>query len=136
MFVKRNGTAIISTVIILSLMTTLGMLLLKMSKNNNELSYLYKFKGDIYDLDENEEKELKKFMEELNNINTKEKNIFEENFKKEIANSTINYEKSSNKLILKTKKNNGENREREIKYIFKNEKIVLFPTYKFNDFQV
>ena len=133
MFIKRSGIVIISTLIILSLISILGMLLFKMSKNNNELSYIYNFQGDIYDLDESEEKELEKFMKELNNIHTEEKSVFEENFNKKILNSTLKYEKEHDKLTLKVKKENEEYREREIKYILKNEKIILIPTYKFND---
>lgn len=131
--IKREGTVIISTVIILSLVSFLGMLFFKMNKNNNELSYLYNFQGDIYDFDEMEENELERFMEELNNIDNKEKDVFEENFDKKNENSSLKYEKNNDKLILKTKKNNNKFREREIEYIFKNEKIVLVPTYKFND---
>lgn len=131
--IKREGTVIISTVIILSIMSFLGMILFKMNKNNNELSYLYNFQGDIYDFDEMEENELEKFMEELNNIDNEEKGVFEEDFNKKFDNSILKYEKDKDKLILETKKNNNKSREREIKYILKNEKIVLVPTYKFND---
>lgn len=131
--IKREGTVIIGTVIILSLMTFLGGILFKMNKNNNELSYLYNFKGDVYDLDEREENELEKFMKELNDIDDEEKGVFEEDFNKKIESSSLKYEKDKDKLILKTKKNDDEFREREIEYIFENEKIVLVPTYKFND---
>lgn len=131
--IKREGTVIISTVIILSIMSFLGMILFKMNKNNNELSYLYNFQGDIYDFDEMEENELEKFMQELNNIDNEEKGVFEEDFNKKFDNSSLKYEKDKDKLILETKKNNNKSREREIKYILKNEKIVLVPTYKFND---
>lgn len=131
--IKREGTVIISTVIILSIMSFLGMILFKMNKNNNELSYLYNFQGDIYDFDEMEENELEKFMEELNNIDNEEKGVFEEDFNKKFDNSSLKYEKDKDKLILETKKNNNKYRQREIKYILKNEKIVLVPTYKFND---
>ena len=131
--IKREGTVIISTVIILSIMSFLGMILFKMDKNNNELSYLYNFQGDIYDFDGIEENELGKFMEELNNMDNEEKGVFEEDFNKKFDNSSLKYEKDKDKLILETKKNNNKFREREIKYILKNEKIVLVPTYKFND---
>lgn len=131
--IKREGTVIISTVIILSIMSFLGMILFKMNKNNNELSYLYNFQGDIYDFDEMEENELEKFMQELNNIDNEEKGVFEDDFNKKFDNSSLKYEKDKDKLILETKKNNNKSREREIKYILKNEKIVLVPTYKFND---
>lgn len=131
--IKRDGTVIISTVIILSLMSFLGMILFKMNKNNNELSYLYNFQGDIYDFDEMEENELEKFMQELNNIDNEEKGVFEEDFNKKFDKSSLKYEKDKDKLILETKKNNNKSRQREIKYILKNEKIVLVPTYKFND---
>ena len=133
MFIKRKGTVVISSVILLSLMSFIGMILFKMSKNNNELSYLYNFKGDVYNLDELEENELQKFMKEFNNIYSEEENFFEENFNKTTSTSSIRYE-INNKLILKTKKENGKYRDREVIYKIKKQKIILVPTYKFSDY--
>lgn len=134
MFIKRKGTVVISSVILLSLMSFLGMILFKMSKNDNELSYLYNFQGDVYDLDELEEDELQKFMKEFNNIYSEEENFIKENFNKTTSSSSIRYEVNNDKFILKTKKENGKYRDREIIYKIKKEKIILVPTYKFSDY--
>lgn len=133
MFIKRNGTVVISSVILLSLMSFLGMILFKMTRNNNELSYLYNFDGDVYNLEESEENELQKFMKDFNNSYNEEDEFFKEGFYKTTSSSSIRYE-INNKLILKTKKENGKYRDREILYKIKKEKIILVPTYKFTDY--
>ena len=142
MYLKRKATVLISTVIILSLMSMLGCFLFKMMKNNNELSNLYNFDKDIYDLDKDEEEILNKFMKELNEERKEElenigeeidKNIFSEDFEKKIEDSILSYQKNSDKLFLITNKDNNISRKRKILYIFKGERIILIPTYKFED---
>lgn len=59
--------------------------------------------------------------------------IFSENFQKEIKDSILEYHKNDHKLYLITSKDNKINRKREIKYIFRNDKVILVPTYKFDD---
>lgn len=142
MYLKKKATVLISTVIILSLMSMLGCFLFKMMKNNNELSNLYNFDKDIYDLDEDEEEILNKFMKELNK-NRKEKlenigeenndDIFSEDFEKKLEDSVLSYQKNNNKLFLTSNKDNDISRKREILYIFKDKKVILIPTYKFDD---
>jgi len=140
MHLKKKGTVLISTVLILSLMSMLGCFMFKMMENNLEIGCLYNFDKDIYDLDKNDEEILYKFMSEINKSignaskeNTEDKNIFSENFKKNIENSTLEYYKDNDKLFLKTQKDNEVSRTREIKYFFKDEKLILVPTYKFQD---
>lgn len=143
MYLKKNATVLISTVIILSLMSMLGCFLFKMMKNNNELSNLYKFHTDIYDLDKSEEEILSEFMKELNedmkeksndlNQESNEEEIFAEDFEMKIEDSTLEYNKNNNKLFLTTEKDNEINRKRYIIYTFEHEKIILIPTYKFQD---
>lgn len=140
MYLKKKGTALISTIIILSLMSILGSFMFSMMKNNLEIGSLYNFDKDRYDLDESEEEILRKFMIEINK-SIKEANkenadyvsIFSENFKKSIEDSTLEYYKVNDKLFLITHKNSEENRKREIKYDFRDEKLILVPTYKFNN---
>jgi lipopolysaccharide export LptBFGC system permease protein LptF len=145
MYLKKNATVLISTVIILSLMSMLGFFMFKMMKNNNELSNLYKFNKDIYDLDKSEEEILNKFMKELNK-NSEEKfnnsdeesseeviELFPEDFTMKIEDNILEYHKDTDKLFLNTNKENGINRKRDIIYSLKDEKIILVPTYKFQD---
>ena len=138
MYLKKNATVLISTVIILSLMSILGCLMYKMMKNNNELSTLYNFDKDIYDLDKGEEVILNKFMKEINKNrkraieeNNDETDMFSKNWGITIEDSTINYSENNGKLFLETYRDKEKNRKREIKYFFKDEKIILVPTYKF-----
>lgn len=144
MYLKKKATVLISTVMILSLMSTLGCFMFKMMRNNNELGNLYKFDKDKYDLDKSEEEILNKFMEELNtnrinklndvdDENSNDKDIFSQDFENKIQDSSLEYNKNNDKMFLKTNKNNEINRKREIKYIFRDEKIILVPTYKFED---
>lgn len=140
MYLKKKATALISTVIILSLMSTLGCFMFKMMKNNNELGNLYNFDKDIYDLDKDEEEILNKFMKELNKNmsmvdeeNNSEEDIFSKDFEKNIEDSMLEYHKNNDKIFLKTNKDNEVNRKREIIYFFRDEKIILIPTYKFQD---
>lgn len=120
-------------------MSMLGCFMFKMMKNNIELSNLNNFDKDIYDLDIDEEKILYEFMKELNkerkenlkNIAEENDDIFSEDFEKKTKDSTLKYEKNNDQLFLTTNNDNNIIRKREILYIFKEEKIILIPTYKF-----
>ena len=144
MYLKKKATVLISTVMILSLMSTLGCFMFKMMRNNNELGNLYKFDKDKYDLDKAEEEILNKFMKDLNTNrinklndvdeeNSNDKDIFSQDFENKIQDSSLEYNKNNDKMFLKTNKNNEINRKREITYIFRAEKIILIPTCKFED---
>lgn len=137
MYLKKKATVLISTVIILSLMSMLGCFFYKMMKNNNEMADLYKFNKDIYDFDKDEEEILNEFMEELNK-NRAEKlsdenkeDIFSEGFENNIQGNSFEYDKNDKKFFLTTNKDMEKKRRREIRYIFRNKKIMLVPTYKF-----
>lgn len=136
MYLKKKGTILISTVIILSLIVIIGSLMFKMMRNNNELSCLYDSSMDIYDLDSNEEKNLYEFMMQINKKikeNPDNTNIFSDDFEMKYNSSTLEYKSKNNELRLVTNMVNNINREREIMYSYKQEKIILIPTYKFQD---
>ena len=139
MYLKKDATVLISTIIILSLMSTLGCIMFKMMKNNNELGNLYNFDTDIYDLDKGEEEVLNKFMKELNKNTNKvdkesnsEEDTVPKDLVKKIGDSTLYYEENKGKLFLRTHKDIEIIREREIRCFSKDGKIILVPTYKFN----
>lgn len=140
MYLKKRGTALISTMVILALMSTLGCFMFKMMENNNELSSVYELEQDKYDLDKNEEKILYEFMKKLNEgyktntlneENNSKDSIFSNDFEMKIEDSTLDYNKNNDKLFLITKKYDDKIRKREIEYSIKNNKIILIPTYKF-----
>lgn len=136
MYLKKKGTILISTVIILSLIVIIGSLMFKMMRNNNELSCLYDSSMDIYDLDSNEEKNLYEFMIQINKKIKEDPdntNIFSDDFEMKYNSSTLEYKSKNNELRLATNMANNINREREIMYLYKQEKILLIPTYKFQD---
>lgn len=136
MYLKKKGTILISTVIILSLTVIIGSLMFKMMRNNNALSCLYDSSMDIYDLDSNEEKNLYEFMMQINKKikeNPDNTNIFSDDFEMKYNSSTLEYKSKNNELRLETNMANNINREREIMCLYKQEKILLIPTYKFQD---
>lgn len=140
MHLKRRGTVLISTMIILSLMSVLGCFMFKMMMNNLQIGSLYNFDKDRYDLDQKEEDILGKFMAEINlNIpvgedgNVDTSSIFLEDFKKNIDGNILEYYRDGNRLFLKTHNEDETIRKREIYYITKKNKLILVPTYKFEN---
>ncbi|WP_297422203.1 hypothetical protein [Clostridium sp.] len=100
---------------------------------------------DKYDFCNREEETLYKFMKELNKerkdklsnsdeSNSDDQDLFAEDFEKKIDEDTLKYNKNDSKLLLITQNDNGGIRKREILYYIKeDEKIVLIPTYKFEN---
>ena len=124
-------------------MSILGCFMFRMIKNNNELGSLSKFDRDIYDLDKNEEEILNKFMENVNRDKEdmlkssgregKNIDIFPQNLKSKIDDSTLEYDENNKKIILTTQKKNEITRKREILFKLNPEKIILIPTFTFQD---
>lgn len=140
MLLKRRGSVLISSVMILSLMGIIAGFMFKIMRNNNELSSLYNSSIDKYDMSESEEKILYGFMRKLNeNIKSEDdyKNMFMQNFEIESNDNSSNLKfiVQDNKMYLTTNKDNEFDREREINWNFKNDEIVLIPTYEFKDIQ-
>lgn len=139
MYLKKKGNILISTMIILSLMLMLGNFLFHMMKNNRELEVLYKLDSDIYDMNSNEENILSEFMKRLNEnidaVDDEKKEYFNEDFIENINENILEYKKEDKKLYLVTAKDDNTSRKREIKYKIKNGKIILIPTYKFEEIE-
>ncbi|AGF56493.1 hypothetical protein B0P06_005238 [Clostridium saccharoperbutylacetonicum] len=140
MLLKRRGSVLISSVMILSLMGIIAGFMFKIMRNNNELSSLYNSGIDKYDMSESEEKILYGFMRKLNeSIKSEEdyKNMFMQNFEIESndKSSNLKFIVQDNKMYLTANKDNEFDREREINWNFKNGEIVLIPTYEFKDIQ-
>ncbi|AQR95162.1 MULTISPECIES: hypothetical protein [Clostridium] len=140
MLLKRRGSVLISSVMILSLMGIIAGFMFKIMRNNNELSSLYNSSIDKYDMSESEEKILYGFMRKLNeNIKSEDdyKNMFMQNFEIESndKSSNLKFIVQDNKMYLTANKDNEFDREREINWNFKNGEIVLIPTYEFKDIQ-
>ncbi|WP_459481876.1 hypothetical protein [Clostridium saccharoperbutylacetonicum] len=136
MLLKRRGSVLISSVMILSLMGIIAGFMFKIMRNNNELSSLYNSSIDKYDMSESEEKILYGFMRKLNeSIKSEEdyKNMFMQNFEIESndKSSDLKFIVQDNKMCLTTNKDNEFYREREINWNFKNGEILLIPTYEF-----
>lgn len=143
MHLKRQGTVLISSMVILALMSILGFYFFRMMRNNIELGSLYNLEKDRYDLDSKEEEILYGFMEEINKNTNHDKdnnnndfigkNILIKDFKKDIGDSNLEYIKAEDKLYLTNHIDDEITRKREINYFFKEDKLILVPTYKFED---
>lgn len=135
MHLRKKGAALISTMIILALMLTLGSLMFKNMRNNNELSSVYEFEKDTYDLNTDEEDFLYKSMKKLNEkyktnqLNNEDVSI-ESLLSDDLQDNyyTLSYDKNNKKIILT---NNKVRRTREILCNFNEEKLILIPTCKF-----
>lgn len=135
MHLKKKGTILISSVIVLSLISILGSLMFKMMRYNMELSFLYNSSMDIYDFNDNEEKNLYEFMIKINKkiSESNSANIFLEDFEIRNEDNILKYFGTNNELLLTTDRPNNLIRQRKIIYSYKNEKIILVPTYEFQD---
>ncbi|MBA8983032.1 hypothetical protein [Clostridium saccharobutylicum] len=65
----------------------------------------------------------------------RKKEYFNEDFTENINGNILEYEKEDKKLYLVTTKGDNTSRKREIKYKIKNGKIILIPTYKFEEIE-
>lgn len=151
---KKKGYALINTIIITSLIVTLSCFMFKLIQNNIEQSSMCYIDDDIFSVETHEEDALCSFMKILNkkfknipkntdlydiedtdDINEEKDpaSLFEESFEEKSHNNILMYNKERDKLILKVTGSADAVRVRELKYIIKNNKIVLIPTAYFYD---
>ena len=146
--IKKHGFALINTIIIISIITTLASLMFMLSRNNSEMTEIYYVDDDIFSLDLKEEDAIYSFMmmlnekidskrepveDEQNNDGNEGCYLFDDNFKKFIKGSELKYRKNEDKLIIKVFENDDKLRVRELKYKIKDNKLILVPTSNFKD---
>lgn len=171
-YLKKDGFALINTIIIISLLITLSSFMFSLIKNNMYISAMNCIDKDIFSIDEKEEKIIYEFMEVLNNKNEDSRmnvddknnlhgnfydeyedrnniyeevmdfnvgdestitNIFCKDFEEENRGNKLIYKKDEDKLILNVYGKYNFLRIRELKYIVKNNEIILLPTENFID---
>ena len=66
LYLKKKGFALINTVIIISLITTLGSFVFKLIENNRNMDAVHYIDEDIFSVDSNEEELIYEFMKILN----------------------------------------------------------------------
>lgn len=90
---RKKGFALINTIIIISLVTTLGCFMFRLIKNNREMASIYYIDDDMFSIDADEEEIIYEFMKILNKKN---ENIqFNMNEKKEENNDEYEEEKKT-----------------------------------------
>ncbi|WP_294402000.1 hypothetical protein [uncultured Clostridium sp.] len=148
LYIKKHGFALINTIIIISIITTLASLMFMLSQNNRKIAEVSYVDDDIFSLDLKEEDAIYSFMmmlnekidskgesveDEQNNDGNEGSYLFDNNFKEFIKGSELKYNKNEDKLIIKVFENDDKLRVRELKYKIKDNKLILVPTPNFID---
>jgi len=141
-FIKKEGSAIISSIIVLFLMSLLGFIYYRMSVYNIELEALNYNHSDRYKMSTEENETIYKFMEEINkNVGGKLSDEEEFNVEELIVktdlhddkNNILKYNVSTHRFILKYREKNNSEKYRDIDYKIDNKKIILIPLYIFEE---
>lgn len=145
---KKHGFALISTIIIISIITMLGSLMFMITRNNRDITEVCYVDDDVFSMDLNEEDMIYDFMMILNEkiysqteVEEYEQNsnendachLFDDDFKEYNRGNELEYKKSEDKLIIKVYGNFDKLRIRELRYIIKENKLILIPTANFVD---
>lgn len=142
MHIKKDGSALISSMIVLSLMSLLGCMYYKMTNYNIQLEALSYIHSDRYNMDREEETIIYKFMRQINKeINEKHTDL-EAGITEEILSSIelpsinkniMNYNVETHRFILKYCAEDKSERYRDIDYKIEGNKIILIPGYIFEE---
>lgn len=142
MLIKRKGNILISTMLFLAFTSIIMNFLFKLSINNNEISYFEPDKYDLYNMREEEDILIYKYMKELNKMKDKEErededktsHMFENDFAVTIEESKLEYYKNDDIFILEIDLNENKIIKRKIDYKIKNKSIILIPTYNYENY--
>ena len=153
---SKKGFVLINTIIITSLIMTLSCVMFSLMKNNRDISDMYYVDNDIFSVSNDEEEIIYDFMNKLNaktekvqeditsDANVKYENsdkediydinmVFQKDFEEKINQNILVYNKKKDNLIIKIPGEYDSVRIRELKYIIKENKIMLIPTSYYFD---
>ena len=142
MCIRKEGSAIISAIIVLSLMSLLGCMYYKMTKYNIQLEALNYNHNDRYNMSKEENEVIYKFMEEINKKIKENQPGEEEYVTEEILNnidlSSVNgnimkYNIETHRFILKYHEKDNSEKYRDIDYKLNGNKVILMPAYIFEE---
>lgn len=179
LYLRKKGFALINTIIIISLITTLGCFMFKLIKSNRDMAAMYYVDEDIFSVDLNEEELIYEFMRILNKkseeiesnmslgkkqnmevesvvksgtevpgekdvierenkeITSDEKiingSVFDNNFEEKYRDGKLIYQKDTDTLKLMINGEYDALRIRELRYIIRENKVILIPTSNFID---
>ena len=142
MCIRKEGSAIISAIIVLSLMSLLGCMYYKMIKYNIQLEALNYNHSDRYNMSKEENEIIYKFMKEINKKIKENQPGEEEYVTEEILNnidlSSVNgnimkYNIETHRFILKYYEKDNSEKYRDIDYKLNGNKVILKPAYIFEE---
>lgn len=137
MYAKKSGSAILSSIVFLSIVSIVAIALFKCTQNNMKMQVMNDFELDTYDISQGEEEILKNFMDKINlkiqdsEVLEEGNTIFSENFIINDNDSELRYLKDEDIFILQYKNEEKGTIKRKIKYSIKDNKIIFIPTYTY-----
>ena len=142
MCIRKEGSAIISAIIVLSLMSLLGCMYYKMIKYNIQLEALNYNHSDRYNMSKDENEVIYKFMKEINK-KIKENQLDEEEYVTEetlnnidlpsVNGNIMKYNIETHRFILKYYEKDNSEKYRDIDYKLNGNKVILMPAYIFEE---
>ena len=142
MCIRKEGSALISSIIVLSLMSLLGCMYYKMTKYNIQLEALNYNHSDRYNMSKDENEVIYKFMKEINK-KIKENQLDEEEYVTEetlnnidlpsVNGNIMKYNIETHRFILKYHEKDNSEKYRDIDYKLNGNKIILMPAYIFEE---
>lgn len=142
MCIRKEGSALISSIIVLSLMSLLGCMYYKMTKYNIQLEALNYNHSDRYNMSKDENEVIYKFMKEINK-KIKENQPGEEEYVTEetlnnidlpsVNGNIMKYNIETHRFILKYHEKDNSEKYRDIDYKLNGNKIILMPAYIFEE---
>lgn len=142
MCIRKEGSALISSIIVLSLMSLLGCMYYKMTKYNIQLEALNYNHSDRYNMSKEENEVIYKFMKEINK-KIKENQPGEEEYVTEetlnnidlpsVNRNIMKYNIETHRFILKYHEKDNSEKYRDIDYKLNGNKVILMPAYIFEE---
>ena len=142
MCIRKEGSALISSIIVLSLMSLLGCMYYKMTKYNIQLEALNYNHSDRYNMSKDENEVIYKFMKEINK-KIKENQPGEEEYVTEetlnnidlpsVNGNIMKYNIETHRFILKYHEKDNSEKYRDIDYKLNGNKVILKPAYIFEE---
>lgn len=142
MCIRKEGSALISSIIVLSLMSLLGCMYYKMTKYNIQLEALNYNHSDRYNMSKEENEIIYKFMKEINK-KIKENQPGEEEYVTEetlnnidlpsVNGNIMKYNIETHRFILKYHEKDNSEKYRDIDYKLNGNKVILMPAYIFEE---
>lgn len=130
MRIRKNGSALISSIIVLSVISLLASMYYKMTIYNIQLGNLNYNHNDRYNLSKEENDIIYEYMKKIN-LKDNEEGISMEKLKEKsfVGKNSIWYDSNIDKFIFAYYRDNYSKNCTEINYKIDNNKIILIPSH-------